>query len=98
MTGNDKTSNGEQASTNASASEEKKKVIRVAVGSKNPVKVNAAKRALEKVLASSPSAVEVALEVQGFDVPSEVPDQPFGDVRRECNVRCCDRDSVQCES
>jgi hypothetical protein len=72
--------------TTDAAATETKRVVRVAVGSKNPVKVKAARLALEKALASSPSTEEVDLEVQGFDVPSEVPDQPFGDVRRSLEV------------
>lgn len=60
------------------AEEVSKKTIRVAVGSKNPVKVTAVKRALETVLQRS--SLELELEVKGFDVPSEVPVQPFGDV------------------
>ena len=67
------------ASANAASAHDKKKTkIRVAVGSKNPVKVNAVKRALEKALERS--SLDVDLEVKGFDVPSRVPDQPFGDV------------------
>lgn len=58
-----------------------RKTIRVAVGSKNPVKINAVKLALERVMKSS--TINVQVEVQGFDVPSDVPDQPFGDVSLE---------------
>lgn len=64
--------NGSSAPTN-----EKKKLV-VAVGSRNPVKVNAVKRALETVLERS--SLELDLEVKGLDVPSEVAAQPFGDV------------------
>ena len=49
--------------------------IRVAVGSLNPVKVGAVRAAIER------SALRPAsLEVLGFDVPSGVPDQPWGDL------------------
>ena len=49
--------------------------IRVAVGSLNPVKVGAVRAAIER------SALRPGtLEVLGFDVPSGVPDQPWGDL------------------
>ena len=49
--------------------------IRVAVGSLNPVKVGAVRAAIEH------SALHTGvLEVEGFDVPSGVPDQPWGDL------------------
>lgn len=56
-------------------------VINVAVGSTNPVKVNAVRQALQQVLTTGTSQEkEVVIDVQGFSVPSGVPDQPFGDV------------------
>ncbi|MBP9732314.1 MAG: inosine/xanthosine triphosphatase [Candidatus Magasanikbacteria bacterium] len=47
-----------------------KKVI---VASKNPVKINSAKLAFERMFPDS------QFEVVGIPAPSEVPDQPFGD-------------------
>ena len=49
----------------------------IAVGSKNPVKIHAAVEGIRRALVSvHPNAV---FESEGFDVPSGVPDQPFGD-------------------
>uniref|UniRef100_A0A7S1XVG7 inosine/xanthosine triphosphatase n=1 Tax=Phaeomonas parva TaxID=124430 RepID=A0A7S1XVG7_9STRA len=58
--------------------------VRVAVGSKNPVKVEGVRAAMEKVVADLPEAApwpKVALTVSalGFDVESDVPAQPMGD-------------------
>lgn len=55
-----------------------KKTLRVAVGSQNPVKVNAVQRAIQSVVTLS--HLEIDVQVQGFDVPSNVSHQPFGDV------------------
>ena len=57
----------------------KKHVLRVAVGSTNPCKVDAVKQALERALETS-TELTVEVEVEGFSVESGVPDQPFGDV------------------
>jgi Protein of unknown function DUF84 len=56
-------------------------VLRVAVGSQNPCKVDAVQQALQNAIGLS-SSLEFDLDIQGFSVPSGVPDQPFGDVRR----------------
>jgi inosine/xanthosine triphosphatase len=48
-------------------------MILVAVGSKNPVKCNAAEQGLRSALDSS------LVKVEGFEVPSGVSSQPFGD-------------------
>jgi inosine/xanthosine triphosphatase len=45
------------------------RVVRVAVGSENPVKLEATRRALSTLFGQ--------VEVRGFDAPSGVPDQPF---------------------
>lgn len=45
-------------------------MMRIAVGSKNPAKINAVKRVCE----------EMQVEVIGIDVPSGVSDQPFSDL------------------
>ncbi|MGF7117966.1 inosine/xanthosine triphosphatase [Methanobacterium oryzae] len=44
--------------------------MKIIVGSKNPVKINATKNILEKIYGK--------VDVTGIDVESEVPDQPFG--------------------
>lgn len=49
------------------------KPIVVAVGSKNPVKVNSVRNTLTAAFGGR------TIEVEGFDVPSGVPDQPWGD-------------------
>jgi inosine/xanthosine triphosphatase len=51
------------------------KIITVAVGSKNPVKVNAGELGFSKLF----PAPEYTLVVEGFGAPSGVPDQPVGD-------------------
>ena len=68
-------------------------LLRVAVGSKNPVKINAVRQALEQVLEASssrrqsqqeqdeqPQETRVELQIESFDVPSGVSTQPVGDV------------------
>ena len=50
-----------------------KKTLKVSVGSKNPVKIEAARLAFEKVFP------EIKWEVAGVDVPSGVSDQPMSD-------------------
>ena len=45
----------------------------VAVGSRNPVKVQAVQRAFGQAFANA------QIDVEGYDVPSNVPDQPWGE-------------------
>lgn len=58
--------------------------LHVAVGSKNPVKLQAVRNALERVVQQAsqdrPDAPRVEFQIHGFNVPSGVPDQPMGDV------------------
>ena len=56
--------------------------FRIAVGSKNPCKVNAVRKAVLEVIerANNGPVDGFELDVQGFSAPSGVPDQPFGDV------------------
>jgi inosine/xanthosine triphosphatase len=49
-----------------------KKIMKLAVGSTNPVKINSAKGGIEK-------ATSKTVIAEGFNVPSNVSDQPFGD-------------------
>ena len=66
-------------------------ILRIAVGSKNPVKINAVQRAIEQVLESLSTRksqkskqehqeTRVELQIESFDVPSGVSNQPVGDV------------------
>lgn len=55
------------------------KVVRVAVGSLNPVKAKAAGDGIRKALMPVYGESGVDIEVQGFNVPSNVSDQPMGD-------------------
>jgi non-canonical (house-cleaning) NTP pyrophosphatase len=59
----------------------KEVVLRVAVGSTNPSKLLAVRQALEKAVVNRKGIDEpiVVLEIKGFDVASDVPDQPMGD-------------------
>ena len=50
-------------------------MVVVAVGSKNPVKVNSVRSAFARCFTLDESAIECV----GMDVPSGVPDQPWGD-------------------
>lgn len=52
-------------------------IVHVAVGSSNPSKVQAVERAFRRAI--SRAVVPVDIEIQGFDVESDVPNQPFGD-------------------
>jgi hypothetical protein len=71
--------NGTATGTTETNGEEKKRAIKIAVGSSNPCKVNAVRDAMQRVIGLSPS-LGFELQVQGFSVASVVPDQPFGDV------------------
>ena len=60
--------------------------LRIAVGTTNPCKIEAVKKAVEKAIGFSANSTVTAsnqfeLHVEGFSVESGVPDQPFGDVR-----------------
>jgi hypothetical protein len=70
----DNTGNDDNPSEN-----NEKRIFRIAVGSSNPCKVDAVRQALQRAIEFS-SGLDVDLEVEGFSVGSDVPDQPFGDV------------------
>lgn len=53
--------------------------LNIAVGSKNQVKVRAARNGLKKVLKYSEEEAETLIFPQGFDVSSGVSDQPLSD-------------------
>ena len=55
--------------------------MKIAVGSKNPVKIACVKEAFEKVFP------DIAWEVEGVDVASGVPDQPMSDVESITGAR-----------
>jgi Protein of unknown function DUF84 len=88
--------NGDAASVNNNNNNHKdgngnRKVLRIAVGTTNPCKIDAVKKAVEKAIdlsvpvptASNNVARPVELHLEGFPVESGVPDQPFGDVRNQ---------------
>ena len=88
MSDNDDHNNDEVAPVNVNGGNDKtdevnndnnKFVFRVAVGSKNPCKIDAVKQALQRAIGMS-SSLECDLQIEGFDVASGVADQPFGDV------------------
>jgi non-canonical (house-cleaning) NTP pyrophosphatase len=56
-----------------------KRILRVAVGTTNPCKIDAVKKAVEKAIDFSASTSNAELHIEGFSVESGVPDQPFGD-------------------
>ena len=59
-------------------------LLRIAVGTKNPCKIDSVENAIKQsIKADSISDLEVHIE--GFGVDSGVPDQPFGDVSYETN-------------
>eukprot|EP00531_Pseudo-nitzschia_arenysensis_P008195 CAMPEP_0116147570 /NCGR_PEP_ID=MMETSP0329-20121206/17826_1 /TAXON_ID=697910 /ORGANISM="Pseudo-nitzschia arenysensis, Strain B593" /LENGTH=236 /DNA_ID=CAMNT_0003643509 /DNA_START=18 /DNA_END=728 /DNA_ORIENTATION=+ len=63
-----------------SGSDSDTKVLRIAVGTKNPCKIDAVTEAIKQSIQSATeSQVEVGIHVQGFPVESGVADQPFGD-------------------
>jgi non-canonical (house-cleaning) NTP pyrophosphatase len=65
------------------------RILRIAVGSTNPSKIAAVQQAFGQAIGSSntddsndnddDSSPKLQLDIQGFDVDSGVPDQPFGD-------------------
>jgi hypothetical protein len=61
---------------------EDKRILRIAVGTTNPCKIEAVKDTVRKVINKSATKFSYMIEVhvQGFAVESNVPDQPFGDV------------------
>lgn len=79
MSPNNATEMDEAIEAETMASARKAVVLNIAVGSGNPCKINAVKAALQQVIGSS-SSDDAELNVEGFDVQSGVPDQPFGDV------------------
>jgi hypothetical protein len=76
-TGTDDTSNGGM------------RLLRIAVGTTNPCKIDAVTKAIKQSIESTTGSIDnVDVDVQGFSVDSGVPDQPFGDVRVVCYVFC----------
>jgi non-canonical (house-cleaning) NTP pyrophosphatase len=67
-------------------SKKKKVELKIAVGSKNPCKIDAVKNALQRAVGFS-SVLDVTLEVEGFDVDSGVADQPFGDAETQLGAK-----------
>ena len=59
------------------------RVLRIAVGTKNPCKIDAVTKAIKQCLTDSHTKVD--LHIEGFAVESGVADQPFGDVSYSYN-------------
>jgi hypothetical protein len=58
------------------------RLLRIAVGTTNPCKVDAVTKAIKQSIESTTGSIDIVdVDVQGFSVDSSVPDQPFGDVR-----------------
>ena len=58
------------------------RVLRIAVGTKNPCKIEAVTKAIKQSIITvvGDSLINIDVQVEGFSVESGVPDQPFGDV------------------
>jgi hypothetical protein len=64
-------------------------MLRIAVGTKNPCKVDAVTKALKQCIRNETDyETKVDIHIEGFTVESGVPDQPFGDVSQwsSCSV------------
>ena len=58
------------------------RLLRIAVGTTNPCKIDAVTKAIKQSIESTTGSIDsVDIDLQGFSVDSSVPDQPFGDVR-----------------
>mmetsp|Transcript_22882 Transcript_22882/g.48677 ORF Transcript_22882/g.48677 Transcript_22882/m.48677 type:complete len:243 (+) Transcript_22882:61-789(+) len=57
------------------------RVLRIAVGTKNPCKIEAVTKAIKQSIITvvGDSLINIDVQVEGFSVESGVPDQPFGD-------------------
>ena len=66
------------------------RLLRIAVGTTNPCKIDAVTKAIQQSIESTTGSIDsVDIDLQGFSVDSSVPDQPFGDVRvMSCCVLC----------
>ena len=63
------------------------RLLRIAVGTTNPCKIDAVTKAIQQSIESTTGSIDsVDIDLQGFSVDSSVPDQPFGDVRVVCYV------------
>jgi len=68
------------ASDSREGSDGADRVLRIAVGTKNPCKVDAVTKALKQCIRDeTDSETKVDIHIEGFAVESGVPDQPFGD-------------------
>eukprot|EP00529_Nitzschia_sp_RCC80_P026600 CAMPEP_0113491216 /NCGR_PEP_ID=MMETSP0014_2-20120614/27444_1 /TAXON_ID=2857 /ORGANISM="Nitzschia sp." /LENGTH=282 /DNA_ID=CAMNT_0000385005 /DNA_START=111 /DNA_END=959 /DNA_ORIENTATION=- /assembly_acc=CAM_ASM_000159 len=80
-------SNDNETSQQSKSSDGKKTMLRVAVGTTNPCKIDSVKIALSKALATASPDRLVELQVEGFKVESDVPDQPFGDEQTQMGAK-----------
>eukprot|EP00536_Pseudo-nitzschia_multiseries_P009994 jgi/Psemu1/258642/estExt_Genewise1Plus.C_2920021 len=53
-------------------------LLRIAVGTKNPCKIDSVTKAIKQSIKTD-SQSNIEIHIEGFDVDSGVPDQPFGD-------------------
>ena len=89
----DDTGNTDDSTTNNGGS--KMRLLRIAVGTTNPCKIDAVTKAIQQSIESTTGSIDsVDIDLQGFSVDSSVPDQPFGDVRAVlcamlCFYCCC---------
>jgi hypothetical protein len=88
----DEGSSSSSSAAEAEAPKNEKRLLRIAVGTKNPCKIDAVRHALLSVLGLS-SSLDVELEIEGFSVSSGVADQPFGDVSVLCVSLCTWKDA-----
>jgi len=55
------------------------RLLRIAVGTTNPCKIEAVRKAIQQSIETTTASTDIYLDIQGFSVESGVPDQPFGD-------------------
>ena len=83
----DDTGNTDDSTTNNGGSS--MRLLRIAVGTTNPCKIDAVTKAIKQSIESTTGSIDsVDIDLQGFSVDSSVPDQPFGDVRVMLCVLC----------
>mmetsp|Transcript_9498 Transcript_9498/g.13462 ORF Transcript_9498/g.13462 Transcript_9498/m.13462 type:complete len:224 (+) Transcript_9498:40-711(+) len=70
-------------------SDHDKIIVHVAVGTKNPCKIESVRTAFEKAFALTSSLKEIEIKISSHNVKSGVRDQPFGD--KETKIGACNR-------
>ena len=72
--------NSDRSSDSCVGGSDSIRVLRIAVGTTNPCKIDAVKKAIKQSIGNNTASTTVDIHVEGFSVESGVPDQPFGDV------------------